>query len=99
MALIEIMTFRLRPDTERDTFIAADAVVQSDFSNQQPDIVRRTIASADDRMWLIHTIWDSDEAAAAASEAFNATGLCTDFVALIDDTTIDVRAYAPAGAA
>ena len=59
MALIEIMTFRLRPDTERD----------------------------------------SDEAAAAASEAFSATDLCTDFVALIDDTTIDERAYAPAGAA
>jgi heme-degrading monooxygenase HmoA len=99
MTLIEIMTFRLKPDTERETFIAADAVVQSDFSYQQPGIVRRTIASADDGTWLIHTIWDSEEAAAAGSKAFSATDLCGDFLALIDATTINARTYTPAGAA
>jgi hypothetical protein len=97
--LIEIMTFRLRPDTEREVFIAADAVVQSEFSYQQRGIVRRTIASADDGTWLIHTIWDSEESAQAAAEAFTASDLCNDFVALIDDATIDVRTFAPAGAA
>jgi hypothetical protein len=99
MTVIEIMTFRLLPDIEPEAFIAADAVVQSDFSYQQPGIVRRTIANADDGTWLIHTIWDSDEAAAAGSKAFSATDLCNDFVALIDGTTINVRTYTPAGAA
>jgi hypothetical protein len=61
--------------------------------------VRRTIASADDGTWLIHTIWESDDAAQAAAEAFTASDLCSDFLALIDDTTIDMRAYTPAGAA
>lgn len=97
--LIEIMTFRLRPDTEPEMLVAADAVVQSEFSYQQPGIVRRTIASGDDGTWLIHTIWESEGAAQAAAEAFNASELCNDFLALIDDSTMDIRTYTPAGAA
>ena len=99
MALIEIMTFRLRPDTDEHAFIAADAVVQADFAYQQPGIVRRTIARADDETWLIHTIWASDEAARAAAEAFAASDVGSDFLALIDEATIEVRAFVPAGAA
>jgi heme-degrading monooxygenase HmoA len=99
MALIEIMTFRLQPDIDDNTFIAADAVVQAEFAYQQPGIVRRTIARSDDDTWLIHTIWASDEAAHAAAEAFAASDLGSDFLALIDEATLEVRAFTPAGAA
>ncbi len=99
MALIEIMTFRLQPGIDGDVFVAADAVVQADFAYQQPGIVRRTIARSDDNTWLIHTIWATDEAAHAAAEAFAAADLGSDFLALIDDATIEVRTFTPAGAA
>ena len=80
-------------------FLAADALVQAEFSYQQPGIVRRTIASADDGKWLIQTIWDNEDAAVAATEAFYASNLGNDFVALIDVDTIDLQNYTPAGAA
>ena len=99
MALIEIMTFRLLPGTNDELFIAADALVQSDFAYQQLGIVRRTIARADDETWLIHTIWASDDAANAAAEAFAASDLGSDFLALIDEATIDISTFIPAGAA
>jgi len=96
---IEIMTFRLRLETAPETFIAADAVVQAEFSYQQPGIVRRTIATSEDGTWLIHTVWQSDTDAQAAAEAFTASDLGTDFLAMIDDTTIEVQTFTPAGAA
>ncbi len=99
MALIEIMTFRLQPDVVDEVFIAADAVVQAEFSYQQPGIVRRTIARATDGTWLISTIWASDDDAQAAHEAFAASDLGSDFLALIDEATIEVRSFTPAGAA
>lgn len=98
MALIEIMTFQLAPNVDIDVFIVADALVQADFSYHQPGILRRTLARADDGEWLIHTIWTSADAARAAQVAFAASDLGTDFMALIDEATIDIGSYAPAGA-
>ena len=93
------MTFRLQPGVDDDVFVAADAVIQANFAYQQPGIVRRTLARSDDNTWLINTIWASNEAAHAAAEAFAAADLGSDFLALIDDATIEVRAFTPAGAA
>lgn len=68
------MTFRLRADANMEQFVAADAAVQSEFSYQQRGIVRRTVARSDDDCWLVLTIWDSPDAAAAAAETSRRTG-------------------------
>ena len=99
VAIIETMTFRLRTDANTEQFVAADAAVQSEFSYQQRGIVRRTIARSDDDCWLILTIWDSLDAAAAAAQAFGGADMSIEFVAMIDESTVAIERYAPAGAA
>lgn len=66
MAVIELLTFRLLADADETEFVAADAIVQTDFAYQQPGLVRRTLARDADGAWLALSVWFDDATADAA---------------------------------
>jgi hypothetical protein len=47
VAVIETMTFRLRPGVDEAEFLGVDKRLQSEFAYQQPGLVRRTTGHAD----------------------------------------------------
>jgi len=52
-----MMRFRLTPGVEESEFLLADRAVQEDFAYQQPGLLRRTTARADDDSWLVIDLW------------------------------------------
>ena len=51
--VVEIFTFRLRPEADEADFIEADANVQAGFYYQRPGFVRRTTAKSTDGDWAV----------------------------------------------
>ena len=59
MAVIETMTFALRPDADEAAFLAADRRVQVEFAYHQPGLVRRTTARDSAGGWIVIDLWRS----------------------------------------
>jgi heme-degrading monooxygenase HmoA len=87
--VFEILTFRLAPGVDADTFRAIDERVQTEFAYQQPGFVRRTLGRHDDDRWLVLTIWADAASALAARERFDASDLGREFTALVTDAVIE----------
>jgi hypothetical protein len=90
--MIEIMTFRLADGVDEAAFRTVDGRVQVEFAYQQPGLLRRTLGRSD-QTWLVLQIWRSSDAAHAASVAFDASALGTEFQALIDRDSLVVDRY------
>jgi hypothetical protein len=93
--VIEIMTFRLRPDVVAGDFLALDGRVQTEVAYQCDGLLRRTTARDDDR-WLVLQIWATPEACLAAAPVLEASTLGRQFMALIDRATLTVERFGPA---
>lgn len=93
--MIEIATFRLRPDVDGAAFLAADEAVQQRFAYRQPGIVRRTTAAADDGTWAVITHWASPEHVEAAREAAVSSDEVAALAALVEPTSVEVRRFRP----
>jgi hypothetical protein len=87
--VFEILTFRLAPGVEAETFRAIDERVQTEFAYQQPGFVRRTLGRHDDGRWLALTIWADAESALAAQHVFDETDLGREFAALVTDVAVE----------
>lgn len=64
MAIV-VTTFELTPGTTTEAFAAADSRYQQDVAYQQPGMLRRTTAKADDGRWCVVGIWSSGADAVA----------------------------------
>ena len=93
MAVIETTAFRLREGVDRDSFVAADAAVQTGFAYSQPGLVRRTTARADDGNWIVVTLWESSAAAEASAVAQAGEPSVAAFDALVDATTLRSKRF------
>ena len=71
MAVIETMTFALRPDADERAFLAADRRVQVEFAYQQPGLVRRTTAHDSAGGWVVIDLWRSADDADAMGECWD----------------------------
>ena len=91
--MLEITTFRLRGDADESAFVDADKAMQAEFHHQQPGIVRRTSARADDGEWTEIVIWGSEDVADAARAAAATDEWVASYAALIDHATIRVARY------
>jgi heme-degrading monooxygenase HmoA len=69
VAMIEIATFRIVGG--EDAFLELDQRIQTEFVYQQPGLVRRTTARAEDGEWAVITVWSSAAHADAAAEAWS----------------------------
>jgi hypothetical protein len=87
--VFEILTFRLAPGVDTDTFRAIDERIQVEFAYQQPGFVRRTLGRHDDGRWLALTIWADAESALAAQNVFDETDLGREFGALVTDVVVE----------
>jgi hypothetical protein len=91
--LIETMTFRLAPSASVDAFLAVDKRLQTEFAYQQPGLVRRTTARADDGEWIVIDLWSSAEAADACAARWEHDPLAQEFMSMIDRSTLDTARY------
>lgn len=91
--MIETFQFRLVDGADEDAFLAVDKRLQSDFTYQQPGIVRRTTARNDSGEWILINLWRSAADADAASRQFATDALAQEFVSFIDGATVRVTRY------
>ena len=90
---IEIMTFRLRPETSEADFLAADRRVQVDFAYQQPGMIRRTTGRNPDGTWVVIDLWASAADAASYVDGWNREPAPLAFMGLVDDATVVTQSF------
>ena len=71
MAVIETMTFALRPDADEEAFLAADRRLQVEFAYHQPGLLRRTTARDSAGGWIVIDLWRSADDADAMGECWD----------------------------
>jgi hypothetical protein len=90
---IEIMTFRLRPETSEAEFLAADRRVQVEFAYHQPGMIRRTTGHDPDGTWVVIDLWASAVDAANYVDGWNQEPAPRAFMTLIDEASVETRSY------
>ena len=90
MAVVDVTTFRLTGDEQ--SFRAADARMQTEFSYLQSGCFRRTAARGDDE-WVVITLWATADDAEAAIAAAGSHPVATAFEACIDSKSLSSRRY------
>ena len=93
MAVIETMTFALRPDADERAFLAADRRVQVEFAYQQPGLVRRTTAHDSAGGWVVIDLWRSAGDADAMGERWDTAPAPVAFMAFVAAGTVHVHRY------
>jgi hypothetical protein len=91
--MIEIMTFRLAPGTDRAAFLEADRRVQTDFAYHQPGLLRRTTAWGGDGVWIVLDIWQTAEDADACSAKWVDDPVTAAFMVLLDAASVRTERY------
>ena len=90
---IEIMTFRLRPESSEAEFLAADRRVQTEFAYQQAGMIRRTTGRHPDGTWVVIDLWASPTDAANYVDGWNREPAPIAFMALIDAASVITQSY------
>jgi hypothetical protein len=91
--MIEILRFRLAPDADEESFLAADAKVQSHFAYRQPGLLRRTTARDDNGGWVVIDLWQSNENADAAEALWGQDPVTSAYMTFIDATSVHTERY------
>src|SRR5437867_3736737 len=94
MSVVETLTFRLAAGADEAAFLAADRLVQTEFSPNLPGFIRRTTARGDDGGWIVVTLWGADEHADAALKLAEHDGAVQRFASLLDASSVVRRRYA-----
>jgi hypothetical protein len=95
--VIEIMRFRLAPDTREAAFLAADRRVQEEFAYHQPGLLRRTTARGPDGGWIVIDLWRSAADADACDARWEHDGVTQAFMALLDRSSVSTERYQELG--
>jgi hypothetical protein len=82
--VVEVTTFRLLADIDRESFLTADKAVQTEVFPNTPGYLRRTTAQAEDGEWLVVVLWGTD----TDIDEFNAR-IVSDPIQLAFDELID----------
>jgi hypothetical protein len=91
--VIEILSFRLISGASEEAFLAADKRVQTEFAYQQPGLLRRTTARADNGEWAVIDLWRSTRDADACDAKWGEDDATTDFMTFVDRSTMSVARY------
>jgi hypothetical protein len=91
--VIELMQFRLLPETTVDEFVAADDRLQTDFAYQQPGLLRRTTARGDNGEWVVIDHWRSESDANACAERWEHDTVAQAFMRLLDRSSVRVQRF------
>ena len=82
--MIVITTFRLRPETDEEAFLALDTRMQTELAYHEAGLVRRTTARSAGGRWLVIEIWRSEEDADASASDRADSSLHGEYRSLID---------------
>jgi hypothetical protein len=93
MAVIETMTFALRPDADEQAFLAADRRVQVEFAYHQPGLLRRTTARDSAGSWIVIDLWRSAADADAMGECWDSAPAPAELMAFVAAGTVQVHRY------
>ncbi len=93
MAVVEIVTLRLRDGASDAQFLAANRRVESEHVERQPGFVSRQTARGDNGEWLVVVHWASRAAAEASMASFAAAPATADFMAVIDASSMNMKRY------
>jgi hypothetical protein len=95
--VIEIMTFRLAPDTGEAAFLAADRRVQEEFAYHQAGLLRRTTARGQGGGWIVIDLWRSAADADACDARWERHPVTQGFMALLDRSSVSTERYEELG--
>ena len=87
------MRFRLLADADEAAFLTADRRVQQDFAYQQPGLLRRTTARAEDGGWIVIDLWRSAGDADACDARWEHDEVPQAFMSLLDRSSVSVERY------
>jgi hypothetical protein len=87
VSVVSITIFQLASGVDPAVFVAADATCQSEFAYQQPGLLRRTTARADDD-WLVLELWASIADAELADQAALGDSAAQACAALVDPSSV-----------
>lgn len=93
MAVIEVVTFRLKPGQDEALFLEADKQAHTEFFYLQPGIIRRTTAKGSDGEWMALTLWGSADDAVAAAAASHDDHNVAPALACIDRSSLTAKLY------
>lgn len=91
--MIEIMRFRLADGRDEADFLAADRRLQEEFAYQQPGLLRRTTARAEDGGWVVIDLWRSATDADACAARWERDPVAQAFMAMLDRSTVAVERF------
>ncbi len=91
--MIEVATFRLREGVTAEEYHSVDKRLQTDFFYQQPGLVRRTTACANDGSWITIIFWESVELSQLAVTKAVGRVEFSAALAMIDVSTMQTSRY------
>ena len=89
----EIVTFRLIPGTEPDTFVTAAQALEPLLA-QSGAVLGRTLSQDDAGVWTDHILWTSMAAATATAAEMMAHPAAAPMMQMIDPNHVEMR-HAP----
>ncbi len=93
---IEIVHFRLKPETTRETFVARNRAIEQNLLMKMPGIISRETGIADDGKVVVVLHWERPEDAQNSMDKFVANPATRDFTALIDMDTFTMTRFVKA---
>jgi hypothetical protein len=90
---IEFLQLRLPAETSETDIPATDRRLQTDFSYQQPGLLRRTNARSNNGQWVVIDYWRTEADADACAEHWDQDQIAQSFMDLIDRTSIRVERF------
>lgn len=87
MKTIELVSFRLKAEADRDTFLSTARKTEA-LIRRQPGFHTRMLTEGDDGTWHEVVTWDSHEVAMRAAETVMADAEFAPFQAMIDPSSV-----------
>ncbi|MGB8195767.1 MAG: hypothetical protein WCF25_02015 [Acidimicrobiales bacterium] len=91
--MIEISRFRLADDVASEAFLEKNAIFQQEFIYQQAGLLRRSVASGLDGVWVALTWWRSMSDARRCHSAMTSSPVAKDLSALMDLSTLETEYF------
>jgi hypothetical protein len=88
--VMELVTFRINAQVSPDAFVAASAAV-STWARAQPGFQSRALSRSEDGTWFDVVLWNSAELAQAAAEKMMIEMGTSDFMTMIDPSSIQMQ--------
>lgn len=92
VGVVEVVTMTLKDGVTAETFTPVDKAIEDEHVSKQPGFVSREVA-ASDGTWLVIVHWESTEAAQASMNTFADAPAASEFMSLIDASTMTMTRY------